>query len=141
MKWTKDNYWITDDNQAADIDFITDQLDESYWAVGRPREVVEQSARNSVMFSMFERDRPVGFARVVTDWATFAWLCDVWVHDNYRGRGLGIWLMECVLQHPSTKVRINLLATRDAHSLYEKFGYERKECMILNNSPKQPETT
>jgi GNAT superfamily N-acetyltransferase len=133
MRWTKDNFWITDDNQAADIDFITQELNKTYWAEGRSRETVEKSVRNSIMFSLFDRDRPIGFARIVTDHATFAWLCDVYVHPDYRGKKLSVWLMECVLQHPSTHVRLNLLATRDAHGLYAKFGYQNKDCMALMN--------
>jgi GNAT superfamily N-acetyltransferase len=139
MKWTKDNFWITDDNQAADIDFITAELEETYWAEGRSPEVVEESVRNSVMLSMFDGARPIGFARIVSDYSTFAWLCDVCVLPEYRGRKLGVWLMECVLAHPSTQVRLNLLATRDAHGLYEKFGYKHKDCMVLfDNGAKTP---
>lgn len=134
MRWTRENYWITDDNRAADLDFISAELNKTYWAEGRSREVVEKSVRNSIMFSMFDRNRPIGFARLVSDYATFAWLCDVYVHPDYRGRKLGVWLMECVLAHPSTHVRFNLLATRDAHGLYEKFGYKHKDCMVLMNN-------
>jgi GNAT superfamily N-acetyltransferase len=133
MKWTKETFWITDDNAAAPIDFIATELNKTYWASGRNRETVEKSVRNSVMFSLFDGNRPVGFARIVTDYATFAWLCDVYVHPDYRGHGLGVWLMQCIMEHPSTQVRLNLLATRDAHGLYEKYGYKIKECMALMN--------
>jgi len=138
MKWTKDSFWITDDGAAAPLDFVTSELNQTYWAEGRTRDTVEKSIRNSVMFSMFDGDRPVGFARIVTDYATFAWLCDVYVHPDYRGRGLGVWLMQCVMEHPCTHVRLNLLATRDAHKLYEKFGYKTKECMALMNHGTKP---
>lgn len=134
MRWTKDGYSITDDNQVADIDFITEELNKTYWAEGRPRDIVEQSVRNSIMFSMFDGHRPIGFARIVSDYSTFAWLCDVYVHPDYRGKKLGVWLMECVLRHPSTHVRLNLLATRDAQPLYAKFGYQHKDCMVLMNN-------
>jgi GNAT superfamily N-acetyltransferase len=134
MKWNKDSYSITDDNQVADIDFITEELNKTYWAEGRPRDIVEQSVRNSIMLNMFDRDRPIGFARIVSDYSTFAWLCDVYIHPEYRGKKLSVWLMECVLQHPSTHVRLNLLATRDAHPLYAKFGYKPKDCMVLMNN-------
>jgi GNAT superfamily N-acetyltransferase len=133
VQWTKDNFWITDDNRAADIDFITQELNKTYWGEGRSRETVKKSVRNSIMFSLFDDKRPIGFARIVTDHATFAWLCDVYIHPDYRGKKLGVWLMECVLQHPSTNVRLNLLATRDAHGLYAKFGYQKKDCMALMN--------
>ena len=131
MKWTKGEFWITDDNSAADIDYITESLSATYWAAGRSREIVKKSVCNSVMLSMFEKDKSIGFARLVTDYATFVWLCDFVVDPAYRGRALGKWLMECILEHPVTHVRINLLATKDAHGLYEKYGYKPKECMIL----------
>jgi GNAT superfamily N-acetyltransferase len=141
MKWTKDNFWITDDNAAAPIDFITSELNKTYWATGRTRETVEISVRNSVMFSLFDGNRPVGFARIVTDHATFAWLCDVYVHPDYRSRKLGVWLMQCIMEHPSTHLRLNLLATRDAHGLYAKYGYKIKECMALMNHGTDPVTS
>jgi GNAT superfamily N-acetyltransferase len=131
MKWTRDNFWISDDHRDADIEFIIAELHRSYWAAERSRETIEKSVSNSVMFSLYDNDRPVGFARVVTDWTTFAWLCDVWICEAYRGRGLGVWLMKCLLEHPSTAVTRNLLATRDAHGLYEKFGFRTKDCMLL----------
>jgi len=130
MEWHKDNYIITDDKNVVDIDFVAAELNKTYWAEGRSREMVEESLKHSVMFSMLDGDKMIGFARVVSDYSTFAWLCDVYVHPDYRGNGLGVWLMECVYTHPSTRVRLNLLATKDAHGLYEKFGFERKECMI-----------
>ncbi len=133
MKWTKGDFWITDDTTALNVDFVATALNTTYWAQDRPRDVIEKSLQNSVVFSLFEDDRQIGFTRTVTDNATFAWICDVYVHPDYRGRGLGKWLMACVLEHPSAQVRINLLATRDAHGLYEQFDFERKECMIRRN--------
>ena len=139
MQWHKDDFLVTDDKKVIDVDFVTEELNKTYWAEGRPREMVEKSIEHSVMFSMFESDRMIGFARIVTDYSTFAWLCDVYIHPEYRGNGLGVWLMECVYSHPSTDVWINLLATRDAHGLYEKFGFERKECMIRKDNSQQTE--
>ncbi len=130
MKWEKGEFWITDGNEAADIDFVWQSLDTTYWAKGRSRDVVEKSVRNSVMLSLFKNDQSVGFTRIVGDNSTFAWICDVYVHPNFQGRGLGKWMMECCLAHPICKVHIKLLATRDAHGLYEKYGFVRKECMI-----------
>jgi GNAT superfamily N-acetyltransferase len=129
-KWRTGDFWITDEVAAVDVDFFATALNSTYWAEGRPRDVIEKSLKTSLVFSLFENERQIGFTRVVSDQATFAWICDVYVHPDYRGRGLGKWLMECTLEHPSTKVRINLLATRDAHGLYEQFGFKPKECMI-----------
>ena len=137
MEWHKDNFLVTDDKKVIDIDFVTAELNKTYWAEGRSRETVEESLKHSVMFSMLDGDRIIGFARVVTDYSTFAWLCDVYVHPDYRGNGLGVWLMECVYSHPSTDVWLNLLATKDAHGLYEKFGFNRGDCMAKTDKSKQ----
>ena len=107
--------------------------DESYWASGIPREVFERSIDTSLDFGLFEGQpgkgaTQVGFARVVTDGATFAWLCDVFVLPAYRGRGLATWLIETIAAHPDLQVqRAFILATRDAHGLYAKFGWEPVE--------------
>ena len=134
MNWKQEDYTITDDNNAADIDFIWETLQKTYWAEGRSRDVVEKSVRNSILFSIFKNDEPVGYARVVSDGITFAWICDVFILPDYRGHGLGKWLMKCCLEHPSTKVNINLLATRDAHGLYEQYGFKQWDCMVLRGN-------
>jgi GNAT superfamily N-acetyltransferase len=138
MEWHKDNYLVTDDKKVIDIDFVTEELNKTYWAEGRSREMVAKSIEHSVFFSLLDGDRMIGFARIVTDYSTFAWLCDVCIHPAYRGNGLGVWLMECVYSHPSTDVLLNLLATKDAHGLYEKFGFSRGECMAKSDKTKQP---
>jgi GNAT superfamily N-acetyltransferase len=129
MEWHKDKFLITDDAERADIDFITAALNTTYWATGRPRKVVELSIKNSVVLSLFKGDRQIGLTRIVTDYITFAWICDVYVEPANRGRGLGKWLMECTMAHPAANTRLRLLATRDAHGLYEKYGFEIRECM------------
>jgi len=89
------------------------------------RATVERSIAGSIVFGLFHHDRQIGFARVITDRATFAWVADVFVIDAYRGRGLGVWLMGCVTGHPELQaLRRWLLATRDAHELYRRFGFE-----------------
>ena len=129
MEWKKDNFYITDDKSLADIDFIHQSLKTTYWAEGRPREVVEKSIDNSVLLSLFHLEEQIGFTRIVSDYATFAWVCDVYVHPDYRGKGLGMWLSECTVNHPAMDVSLQILATRDAHGLYEKFGFMVRECM------------
>ena len=102
-------------------DFLANR---SYWATGRPLEVARRSLENSLCFGLHEQGRQVGFARVVTDRATFAWLCDVFVLEAYRGQGLSKWLLECVMNYPALQgLRRVLLGTRDAHSLYERYGF------------------
>ena len=103
-------------------------LERSYWARGIPRAVVERSLRNSLGFGIYEDAQLVGFARVVTDLATFAYLADVFVLEAYRGRGLSKWLMECMVEHPDLKdLRRWHLVTRDAQGLYAKFGFAEPE--------------
>lgn len=125
MEWTReDGYLISTDKQRLDIDYIYQWLSEqSYWARGRSRATVEQSIANSLCFGLYHGSKQVGFARVVTDLATFGWLCDVYVDESYRGHALGKWLIQTVVNHPDlAQIRRLMLATRDAHELYRKYG-------------------
>jgi GNAT superfamily N-acetyltransferase len=96
----------------------------AYWSLGVPRDVVSRAIQGSIVFGVYNGGEQVGMARVVSDKATFAWLCDVWILPDERGHGLGKWLMECVKAHPELQgLRRWMLATRDAHGLYAQFGY------------------
>ena len=107
-----------------DLDAIHAYLSRSYWAEGVPREIVERSLLGSLAFGLFHGGRQVGLARVVTDRATFAYLCDVYVLEEHHGRGLGRWLIETVMAHPDLQgLRRFSLVTRDAHALYSAFGF------------------
>jgi GNAT superfamily N-acetyltransferase len=119
------NLLVSTDPALLDVPFLHDFLtNRSYWAAGRSLEVVRRSLEHSLCFGLYEDGRQVGFARVVTDRATFAWLCDVFVLEECQGRGLAKWLMECVVGHPDLQgLRRFLLATRDAHGLYERYGF------------------
>lgn len=115
---------VSCDPGRLDLDAIHGYLSRSYWAEGIPRELVARSLQNSLCFGLFDGRRQVGFARVVSDRATFAYLADVYVLEEHRGRGLATWLMECVLAHPQLQgLRRWALVTRDAHALYRKFGF------------------
>jgi ribosomal protein S18 acetylase RimI-like enzyme len=115
---------ISTDPGRLDIDAVHAYLTRSYWATGIPRHLVERSLQGSLCFGLFDGAHQIGLARVVTDRATFAYLCDVYVLDAYRGRGLGKWLMESVVAHPDLQgLRRFVLVTRDAHGLYEQFGF------------------
>ena len=119
-------YEISTDRTRLDIDAIHAYLTRSYWSPGIPREIVERAAANSLCFGVFESatGAQVGFTRVVTDYATFAYLCDVYVLEEHRGRGLSKWMMSECLAHPAlTGARRAMLATRDAHGLYRQFGF------------------
>lgn len=115
---------MSTDPARLDVGAIHAYLKDSYWARGIPRQVVERSLRNSLGFGVYDGDALVGFARVVTDLATFAYIGDVFVLEAYRGRGLSKWLMECMVEHPDLKdLRRWHLVTRDAQGLYAKFGF------------------
>jgi GNAT superfamily N-acetyltransferase len=115
---------VSTDPQALDVAAIHVSLTRSYWASGITREIVASSISNSLCFGLFDGSAQIGFARVISDRATFAYLCDVYVLEDYRGRGLGKWLIEVVTSHPDLRrLRRFVLATRDAHALYEKFGF------------------
>jgi GNAT superfamily N-acetyltransferase len=125
MEWIRDGVTISDDAARLDLAVVHDYLSRSYWAEGIPLETVRRSIANSLSFGIYRGTRQVGFARVVTDRATFAYLADVFVLDAERGRGLARWLMEVIMEHTELQgLRRWLLATRDAHGLYAKFGFE-----------------
>jgi GNAT superfamily N-acetyltransferase len=117
---------ISTDPTRLDVDAIERLLRSSYWASERSRASIELSLRNSLCFGLYEvrSERQIGLARIVSDYATFAWLCDVIIEKEYRGRGLGTWMMAVVLGDPNVShVGRWILATSDAHKLYERYGF------------------
>lgn len=119
-----DDYLITTDAAKIDVKAVHDYLNRSYWAAGIPKEVVEKSIANSLCFAILHNGAVVGFARLITDMATFAYLADVYILEEHRGKGLSKWLMQTIQSHPELQsLRRWLLATRDAHGLYEQFGW------------------
>lgn len=124
-EWQRGEYLISTDRSRLDPGVIHDYLSNtSYWATGRSLETVMASIDHSLNFGLYEGKRQIGFARVVTDYATFAWLADVFVLEGFRGQGLGTWLVETVLSHAELqRFRRWVLATKDAHELYRQFGF------------------
>lgn len=117
-------YEISTDSARLDIDAIHAFLTQSYWSPGIPRATVARAIANSLCFGVFWEGQQVGFARMVTDKTTFAYLCDVYVLEAHRGRGVSKQLMEYVMQHPDLQgLRRMMLATRDAHGLYTQYGF------------------
>jgi len=121
----KDNFTISTDPARLNVDAICDFLTRAYWAAGRPRERTERAISNSLVFGLYDGEKQIGLARVVSDYAVFAYLCDVFIHEEYRTHGLGKWLIETVMSHPDLQgLRRWTLATRDAHGLYRQFGWD-----------------
>jgi GNAT superfamily N-acetyltransferase len=122
---THGEYEISDDPARLDLDVVERLLHETYWAWDRPRAIIEKSIANSLCVGAYLQGTQVGFARAVTDGVTFAWICDVVLDQAHRGTGLGKALAEAIVNHPKIVDVRQVLATRDAHTLYEKFGFER----------------
>jgi len=116
---------ISTDRTKVNIDKVCEFLSKSYWANKRDRTTIIKSIEHSICFSLFHEQTQIGLARVITDGATFAYLCDVFIDEPYRGKGLGKWMMQCVLQHPDVAtIRRFLLVTKDAHGLYRQVGFQ-----------------
>ena len=121
----KEGFHISDDKSLLNIPYIHSFLSHSYWAEEIPIELVKKSIHGSMCFGIYQGEQQVGFARVITDNATFAYLADVFVDEACRGKGLSKWLMTVIMGHPDLQgLRRFLLATRDAHGLYAQFGFE-----------------
>jgi len=129
MNWYKGKFIISDEKNKLQSEYIHDYLsNKSYWAKNIPLETVKKSIDGSICFGMYDDEKQIGFARVVTDKATFGYLADVFIDENYRGKGLSKWLMEVIMIYPELQgLRRWMLGTKDAHSLYEKFGFEPLE--------------
>lgn len=131
QEWQQGDYVISTDKERLDLVLIHDFLITSYWAAGIPFDVVKRAIAHSLPFGVYKGEQQIGLARVITDYSTFAYVADVFILEEYRGRGLSKWLMEVVAGHPDLQgLRRWVLFTRDAHGLYEKTGF---------TSPKMPE--
>lgn len=121
----KDNFMITTDPERLDLDVIHAYLTRSYWKRGVPKAHVRRSIEHSLNFGLFDGASQIGFARVVSDYTDYAYLCDVFILEAYQGQGLGRWLMACVLAHPDLQgLGRFTLATRDAQEFYRRFGFQ-----------------
>ncbi len=126
---SKNEFFISTDKNKIDIDYVHTFLSNSYWSPGVAIEVVKKALENSMCFGVYNNNMQIGYARMVTDKATFAYLADVFIDESYRGKGLGKWLVEMILAHPDLQgLRRIMLATKDAHKLYELCGFK-----LINN--------
>ena len=124
QEWRRGDYVISTDKSRLDLVVIHNFLTNSYWAPGIPIEIVKRSIEHSLALGVYKGDAQIGFARVITDYATFAYIGDVFILEEFRGQGLSKWLMEVIVAHPDLQgLRRWLLLTRDAHGLYKKTGF------------------
>ncbi len=134
MEIKKETYFITDDKNKIDYDFVVSSLQNTYWAENRDKDSIIKSINNSIFISLFKENKQIGFTRIVTDKSFFAWIADVYIIKEYRGEGLGKWLMNKTIEHPSIKdVSLQLLKTKDAHDFYKELGFEKDKCMVIRN--------
>lgn len=125
MDLQRSSFTISTDKTKLNLPFIHQFLAQSYWAENIPVEIVQRSIEGSLCFGVYDGEHQIGFARVITDKATFGYLADVFIDEKYRGRGLSKWLMETIMAAPDLQGFRNWqLATRDAHGLYAKFGFK-----------------
>jgi GNAT superfamily N-acetyltransferase len=129
VELTWNGYSISTDPTRLDLRLVHAYLaNESYWAAGIPLQIFLKSIENSLCFGVYHQDQQVGFARVISDYATFAYLGDVFILEGHRHQGCGKWLMECIVGHPQLQgLRRWMLATQDAHGLYAQFGFKPLE--------------
>ncbi len=122
--YQRGRFLVSTDPSLLDVAAIHDFLSHCDWAEGIPKKLVERSISGSLCFGLYDGRTQIGFARVITDYATFAYLADVYVLEQYRGQGLGTWMVDCIMAHPDLQgLRRWCLLTRDAHGLYRKFGF------------------
>ena len=134
----KEGAVASDDQSRIDFEILHGFLTETYWARGIPRSIVEKSVRNSLSMGLYVDGQMIGFARAVTDYTTFAYLEDVFVLDNWRGKGLGVWIAQSLIEHPALQsIKLWMLGTKDAHGVYEKLGFgpleDPSRIMIIND--------
>lgn len=130
MQWERDRFVVTDDASRINPARTYELLQSTYWGVRRPRDIVERMIEKSLCFGLFLGNDQIGFGRAVTDYTVFSWIADIVVDSNHRGQGLGTWLMQCMVAHPAISGTQMVLQTRDAHALYEKYGFLKNPALM-----------
>ena len=139
MNWQKNNFSISSEKKRVDIDALHAMLRQSYWAGDRTREEVEQTVSKSICFSLYKDEDQIGFARVLTDEVAYAIILDMIIREDFRGQGLGTWLMECMLEHPEISRLRQVLWTSDADDFYRKLGFQEMSALkFMARSWKMP---
>jgi len=135
LKWEFEGYTINTDKSLVSVDRVKEFLSDSYWASDRSKELIEKTILNSFCYGVYHAEELVGFARVVSDYSTMVWICDVYIDKNHWGKGLGKKLIACIIETPEFKNIWGYLVTRDAHGLYEQFGFEKVESKFMTRKP------
>lgn len=125
MEWTRGDFFLTDARERVDARCVFELLARTYWGVRRPYEIVGKMVQHSLCLTLVHSGSQIGFGRVVTDYTVFSWVADIVIDDAFRGKGLGKWMMACIKEHPLLRTTQMVLQTRDAHALYEKFGFSQ----------------
>lgn len=139
MELSFGEYKISTDKELIPLERLAELLHNTYWAHHRSPETIAASLKNSICFGVYHLEKLVGFARVVTDYATMYWLCDVVIDPEYRGRGLGKKLIQTITEMDELKGMFGILATRDAHGLYEKYGFQKVPDKFMRRNANRPE--
>jgi GNAT superfamily N-acetyltransferase len=135
VEWEKNEFLLTDDPRRVDVNRTFALLNSTYWGVRRSKEVVLNMIPHSLCFTLLRDKVQVGFGRAVTDYTVFSWIADVVVDSQYRTQGLGKWMMDCIANHPAISHTQMVLQTRDAHSLYEKYGFFTNTALMSTRVP------
>ena len=135
MEWIHSDFVLTDARERIDLGRTFELLSQTYWAVRRPHDSVEKMLKHSLCFTLLHAQSQIGFARAVTDYAVFSWIADFVIDPQYRGRGLGKWMMTCIAEHPQLRGTQMVLQTRDAHGLYEQFGFSKNPALMSTEVP------
>lgn len=135
MKWEFEGYTINTDKSLVSVDRVKEFLSDSYWASERSKELIEKTILNSFCYGVYHEEELVGFARVVSDYSTMVWIGDVYIDKKHRRKGLGKKLIACIIKTPEFENIRCSLVTKDAHELYEKFGFERVESRFMTRKP------
>ena len=130
MEWSHDIFQLSDNRDHIDITQTHQLLSDTYWGVRRPLEVVEEMIETSLCFTLRVDEKQVGFGRAVTDKVTFSWIADIVISPVHRGKGVGKWMMECILSHPDIINTQKVLQTRDAHEYYEKYDFTGNSALM-----------
>jgi GNAT superfamily N-acetyltransferase len=130
MEWIRDAFVLTDDATRIDLAKTQALLQSTYWGVRRPPAVVAMMLEHSLPFVLLHQGMQIGFGRVVSDYKVFSWVADIVIDVPYRGKGLGKWMMSCIITHPQIRHTQMVLQTRDAHSLYERCGFSQNAALM-----------